>query len=156
MLNFVVKALSTVLFVGYSPLIPGTVASFVSILPVVLLKGNSRLYIGATLAVIIMGFLVSGLAEKIFNKKDDRRIVIDELAGIMVSFLFLPGEKITFWVLFWGFMLFRAFDALKVYPANKFQKFRGSLGVMADDLMAAVYTNIILQLFLRWASWRAS
>lgn len=156
MRNFIIKTVSTFFFVGYSPLIPGTAASFVSIFVVILLKGNSIGYIAATLAIIVVGLLVSGPAEKVFNKKDDRRIVIDELAGIMVSFLFLPGEKITLWPLFWGFMLFRAFDALKVYPANKLQDLAGGLGVMADDLMAGAYTNIILQVFLRFVSCRIS
>jgi phosphatidylglycerophosphatase A len=156
MRNFLIKAISTFCFTGYSPLIPGTVASFASIFVVVLLKGNSTVYIAATAIIIAAGFLVSGPAEKVFNKKDDRRIVIDELAGIMVSFLFIPAEKITLWPLFWGFMLFRAFDALKVYPANKLQDLSGGLGVMADDLMAAVYTNLILQVFLRFLSCRTS
>ena len=156
MRNFIIKAVSTVCFTGYSPLIPGTVASFASIFVVILLKGSPIGYMAGTAIIIAVGFLVSGPAEKIFNKKDDRRIVIDELAGIMVSFLFLPGEKITLWPLFWGFMLFRAFDALKVYPANKLQDLNGGLGVMADDLMAGAYTNIILQVFLRFVSCRTS
>jgi phosphatidylglycerophosphatase A len=156
MRNFIIKAVSTVFFVGYSPLIPGTVASFVSIFVVILFKNYPAAYMAATAIIIAVGFLVSGQAEKIFNKKDDRRIVIDELAGIMVSFLFLPGAKITVWPLFWGFMLFRAFDALKIYPANKLQDLSGGLGVMADDLMAGVYTNIILQVFFRLASLRIS
>ena len=156
MRNFFIKAVSTFFFVGYSPLIPGTVASFVSIFVVILFRSYPVGYMAATAIIIVVGFLVSGPAEKVFNKKDDRRIVIDELAGIMVSFLFLPAGKITLWPLFWGFMLFRAFDALKIYPANKLQDLSGGLGVMADDLMAGVYANVILQVFLRCASCRIS
>ncbi|MFA5096557.1 MAG: phosphatidylglycerophosphatase A [Candidatus Omnitrophota bacterium] len=156
MREFIIKITGTFFFIGCSPLIPGTVTSAAAIIPVILLKNNQTWYIAATLLVTALGFIVSGPAEKIFRKKDDRRIVIDEVAGMFLTFLFIPADKITLWPLFWGFMLFRAFDALKVYPANKLQRLPGSLGVMADDILAGVYANIILQVFLRFASCRTS
>ena len=151
-----IKIISTFFFIGYCPIIPGTVTSMASALFIWLLKDYSSAYIASTVALIILGFIVSAPAENIFGKKDDRRIVIDEVAGMFISFIFLPAGSITIVSLFWGFILFRAFDASKIYPANKLQRFSGSLGVMADDILAGVYANIILQLFLRFASCRIS
>ena len=151
-----IKVISTFFYIGYCPIVPGTVTSFAAALVIWLLKDYSLGYIAAAAAITMLGFIVSAPAEKMFGKKDDRRIVIDEVAGMFISFLFLPADKITIIWLFWGFILFRAFDAFKIYPANKLQRLSGSLGVMADDILAGVYTNIILQLFLRFASCRIS
>jgi phosphatidylglycerophosphatase A len=151
-----IKTVSTFFFIGYCPVIPGTVTSLAAALVIWLLKDYSSAYIASAAVIMILGFIVSAPAEKIFGKKDDRRIVIDEVAGMFISFLFLPYYKITIMWLFVGFLLFRAFDASKIYPANKLQRLAGSLGVMADDILAGVYTNIILQLFLRLASCRTS
>ena len=50
-----------------------------------------------------------------------------------------------------GFFLFRAFDMFKIWPANKFEDMGGAAGIMLDDLMAGLYTNIVLQIAVRWA-----
>jgi len=68
-------------------------------------------------------------------------MVIDDFAGQLVTFLFVPFD----WRLFWaGFFLFRMLDMLKVFPANWMEKQNGSLGVVGDDIIAGIYANIIL------------
>jgi phosphatidylglycerophosphatase A len=79
------------------------------------------------------------------GQKDSKQIVIDELAGILVTFLFVP-KVFSFLVV--GFFLFRLFDIIKVFPANRLEKKKGSLGIVGDDLIAGVYANLVLQ-FLR-------
>ena len=132
---------------------PGTFASIAGIFLYYLVKDNIFLYISLTLILIILGFLVCGRAERIFNKKDAGCIVIDEVSGMLLVFLFIPYN---IKLLIIAFILFRILDTLKPYPASKLQNLRGSVGVMSDDIVAALYANIILQVALRVISFKAS
>lgn len=153
MRNFIIKTLSTFFYVGYLPFIPGTFASIAGVLLIYLLKDNSFIYILFTVVLIILGFLISGKAEKIFNKKDARFIVIDEVSGMLLSLLFIPYD-IKLIVI--AFILFRILDAFKPYPSDRLQRLAGSIGIMSDDIVAGLYTNIILQIVSRLVSLRAS
>jgi phosphatidylglycerophosphatase A len=117
------------------------------------LHQSAFLYIGSLLILILLGFLVCGEAEKIFNKKDARYIVIDEVIGMLLSLMFVPYD-IKLVII--AFFLFRLLDTLKPYPAGRLQEIKGSIGVLADDIIAGLYTNIILQVVLRFASFRTS
>jgi phosphatidylglycerophosphatase A len=140
--------------VGYLPFIPGTFASIAGILLIYLLKDNSFIYILFTVVLIILGFLISGKAEKIFNKKDARFIVIDEVSGMLLSLLLFIPYDIKLIVM--AFILFRILDAFKPYPSDRLQRLAGSIGIMSDDIVAGLYTNIILQIVSRLVSLRAS
>ena len=146
MRNFLVKILSTFFYVGYLPLIPGTFASLVGVLIFYIARSNFPIYICLTLCVIFSGFFVSGKAEKIFNKKDPKYIVIDEVCGMLLSLMFLPLD-IKFVII--AFVLFRLLDILKPYPANRIQELKGSIGIMGDDIVAGVYTNLIMLVVLK-------
>ena len=87
---------------------------------------------------------VSGLAEEIYGKKDDQRIVIDEIAGFLLAML---PVAINFLNLALAFVLFRVFDIWKPYPLRKFQEFPGGWGVVADDIGAGIYAAAVLILF---------
>lgn len=100
-------------------------------------------YTGVSIFLLIVGFLVSGRAENIFGIKDDRRIVIDEVCGMMLSLLFIPYKRLYYLA---GFLLFRLFDVCKPYPARKLEKMSGSAGIMLDDIAAALYTNLVLRI----------
>ncbi len=154
MRNFIIKTLSTFFYVGYLPFIPGTFASIAGILLIYLLKDNSFIYILFTVVLIILGFLISGKAEKIFNKKDARFIVIDEVSGMLLSLLLFIPYDIKLIVM--AFILFRILDAFKPYPSDRLQRLAGSIGIMSDDIVAGLYTNIILQIVSRLVSLRAS
>ena len=78
--------------------------------------------------------------------------MIDEINGMLISFLGLSAagagiaaDKLT---LIAGFVIFRILDAIKPYPANRLQRRWGSLGIMGDDIVAGIYTNLILRLIL--------
>jgi len=144
--DFIIKLVSTFFFLGFFPYIPGTFASFVCLFFVWFLKDLFFIYFLVTLLIIILGFITSGQAEILFNKKDSRFIVIDEAGGIFLSFLLVP---LSFKSILLGFFLFRALDALKVFPASRLEKLRGAGGIMLDDLVAGIYTNIILQFVFR-------
>ena len=143
-----VKMLSTWFYVGDLPGAPGTAASAVAVLMAVIFAPNTFLYILVTIAVTVLGFAVSGRMEAILGRKDPGCIVIDEVAGIMIAFFLLP---LTWPVIITAFFLFRAFDMFKIYPANKFEEIEGGTGVMMDDLVAGLYTNIVMQLAVRLA-----
>ena len=84
------------------------------------------------------------MAEKILKQNDPGCIVIDEIAGIMVTFLSLPFNTIT---VIAGFLIFRFFDILKPFPIRPIErKLAGGTGIVMDDLLAGVYSNIALRL----------
>jgi len=149
----IIKLISTFFYAGYLPLIPGTFGSLAGLFVFYLIKNNILILILATCVITILGFAVTGKAEAIFKKKDASYIVIDEVSGMLLSLLFLPYD-IKLVVI--GFFLFRILDTLKPFPAGRLQNLKGSLGIMTDDIVAAVYTNIILQVVLRLASFKTS
>ena len=146
-----VKTLSTFFYVGYLPLIPGTFASIVGIVLFYLVKESCFLQILLTLFLIILGFLVSGRAEKVFAAKDSRFIVIDEVSGMLLSLLFIPYD---IKLIVMAFILFRILDTFKPYPSDRLERLSGSVGIMSDDILAGLYTNIILQVVARLTSLR--
>ena len=151
--NFAVKTLSTFFYLGYLPFIPGTFGSIAGVLIFFLINGSMPLYIILTSLLIISGFAVSAKAERIFNKKDAKYIVIDEVSGMLLALLFIPADLK---VVIIGFFLFRILDTFKPYPAYIIQEFKGSLGVMGDDIAAGLYTNIILQVVVRLTFFKIS
>jgi len=137
--------LATGLGVGYSPRAPGTLGTLVAI-PVYYFLSNvpSPLYEITLIGFVFLSVWVSGNAEIFFGKKDDQRIVIDEIMGFLITMLWVP-KTIRFVII--GFFLFRFFDILKPFPIRRLEKgFRGGFGVVLDDVVAGVYANIVLRL----------
>lgn len=145
-----IKLIATFFYLGYAPLVPGTVASGAAVLLYFLFRGNLYFYTFFLLLVTAAGFLVCAPAEKIFQEKDSKKIVIDEVAGLLLAFWGLALEPI---LIITGFFIFRILDGIKVYPANKIEKLDGACGIMGDDLIAGLYTNIILQIAVRVLPW---
>ena len=133
-------------FVGYSPVAPGTLGTLAGIpLYLILSQQGTKIYIIFTTLFIILGIEISTLAETIFNEHDSPRIIIDEIAGFLVTMLSIP---MNFKFILSGFILFRIFDIWKPFPVSNLQKFPSGLGIMADDLMAGIYSNLILRIIL--------
>jgi phosphatidylglycerophosphatase A len=151
--RFISKLTASFFFVGYLPLIPGTFGSLAGLAVYWFMSKNPLEYSFVTALITILGFWVSSEAEIVFGKKDDRRIVIDEVSGMLISLAFLPFDLR---ILVWGFLIFRLLDTLKPYPAGILQKLKGGSGVMMDDIVAGLYTNIVLQLVLRLAAFKTS
>lgn len=151
--GFIIKAVSTFFYAGYISAVPGTIASIIGVFLFYLIKDNVFIYILFILSSIGLGLLTAGKAEKLFNKKDAKCIVIDEIAGMLISLIFIPYDlKIAII----AFCLFRLLDTLKPYPADKLQNLEGSVGIMSDDIVAGLYTNVILQVVLRFVSFKIS
>lgn len=145
--DFLVKAASTVFFIGYLPLVPGTFGSIAGVGLFCLLKGATPItYFLFIFGIIALGLISSGRMEKLLNKKDPGCIVIDEVAGMLIALSFMPYDLK---IIFLAFLIFRILDTLKPYPAARLQNRHGAVGVMGDDLIAGIYTNIVLFLILR-------
>jgi len=119
----------------------GTAGSLVALVGLRLIPFTTLSLIGATLAVIAVGLWASGRVERMVGRKDPGVIVIDEVAGMMVSVWFLPR---TWPVLLAAFFLFRLFDVWKPFPARQSQVLRGGVGVMIDDLIAGAYALAVV------------
>ena len=140
------RILATFFCVGYCPLAPGSAASFVGVLICYGLKDHTALSIAFGALVIFLGFWSAGRMEKMAGKKDPSCVVIDEVAGMMMALFMLPFN----WpVIVSAFFLFRAFDMFKIYPSNKLEALPGAAGIMLDDIVAGIYTNIIMQAAVR-------
>ena len=140
--------LATGFGVGYSPIAPGTLGTLVAI-PVYYFLSNisSPIYEITLIGFFFLSVWISENAEIFFGKKDDQRIVIDEIMGFLVTMLWVPKTAILMVV---GFFLFRFFDILKPFPIRHLEKkFKGGFGVVLDDVMAGVYASIILHLIGR-------
>lgn len=139
--KFFTKAISTGLGLGYSPLLPGTLGSLWGVLFYSLWGNHSKpLWIALTILVSLWAIWVADRAEDLFGEKDCQKIVIDEVAGQMVTYCFLPPHL---WLA--GFVAFRFFDMTKLFPANVAQnRLAGGLGVVADDLVAGVQAGLLV------------
>lgn len=140
-----IKTAATGLGSGYAPFAPGTCGTLVGIpLYLMLSAAPYYLWLSLVIAFTLFSVYVSGEAEKIFGKKDPQRIVIDEIAGIQWTMLFIPPTVIH---VIAGFALFRIFDILKPFPVNLCQnRLPGGWGVVGDDVAAGIYGLIILHI----------
>lgn len=137
--------------VGYAP-IPGTVATLVAIpfsICLNQLADISLLAASVTLVVaIVCAICLAGKAAEILQKKDPGMIVIDEIVGFLLANFAAQTSAST---LLMSFFLFRFFDITKVFPASRLERLPGGTGIVADDLMAGVYTFVALRLLGAWA-----
>ena len=137
---------ATIGFLGYFPFAPGTIGSLFAL--VLFILTDVPVYTHFSIIVIgtLLGIHASTAAEKILKEKDSKKIIIDEFIGFYVSVFYLPK---TFGFVIAAFILFRFFDILKPLFISKLEKtLSNGLGVMADDILAGIYTNMILQIWL--------
>lgn len=150
MLNFH-KAVVTALGAGYSPFAPGTAGAIVGVLVILLLHQIPGLQdpsiffftlLGLTVFFCILGAYSTDQLEHLWGK-DPSRVVIDEVIGVWIGMFWLP---VTWEWLLAAFVLFRFFDIAKPLGIRKLEAIPGGWGVMLDDVLAGVYTLIVLQL----------
>jgi phosphatidylglycerophosphatase A len=131
--------------VGYSPVAPGTAGSAAGLVVygALRLAGATPIAEAVVIGIITVAGIWSGsLAERHFGTTDPGPGVIDEVAGMLVTLYALPAG----WIMaIGGFFLFRALDVFKPFPAQRFERLHGGLGMMADDLMVAIYGNLLLR-----------
>lgn len=136
--------------VGYLPLIPGTFGSLVGVGIFLLLSRTTVGLVVSIAAVIVAGIWAGSRTEALAGRKDPGKIVVDEVAGQLIATL--PLVFFTQWsiaAVMVSFVLFRFFDIVKPYPANRLQDLEGGMGVMCDDLVAGVYAAVFVTIFMR-------
>jgi phosphatidylglycerophosphatase A len=136
--------LATGLSIGKIPLAPGT---FGTLLGIPICFGLAELgaagAVAGAVAFVLLAVWLAGRAEKVIGKKDAPDIVIDEVAGMIVTLAGLPLTPLNLAV---GFVAFRAMDVIKPFPASRIDRsMTGGWGVVLDDVVAGVYSNILLR-----------
>ncbi|MFA5323099.1 MAG: phosphatidylglycerophosphatase A [Smithella sp.] len=129
---------------GLAPFAPGTAGTLVGVFICLLcfpMPWILRLLF--VLALLALSIYIADKTEKIYKKKDDQRIVIDEIIGFQITML---PVAINIPILCAGFVLFRIFDILKPFPIRNMQGFPGGWGIVADDVAAGIYAGTVLWL----------
>jgi phosphatidylglycerophosphatase A len=148
MKNRLCLTLASVFYIGFIPGAPGTYASLATslvffVIVRLLHQPSSALHLSAVCLISLIGILVSAQISRNTGVEDPSYIVIDEVAGQLLTFLFLPMNALNLTL---GFVAFRIFDIKKPYPIRRLESLGRGVGVMADDLLAGVYGNLVLQL----------
>ncbi len=155
--------------VGYFPIAPGTMGSLVGVGIYLLLRHETiKIYVrydsdfsrtftlyGASILLIpilllaivalsLVGIWAASRAERLFGKKDPGAVVIDEVVGQLIAFVFVFPYFLDPVGIVIGFILFRAFDIIKPYPIRKLEKLPSGLGIVVDDIAAGLYAGVAL------------
>ena len=131
-------------YVGYAPVAPGTFGSAAGLALFLLLRqwGSPIAEVAAIIVLLVVGTWSGTIAERHFGGVDPAPVVIDEVAGMLITLVFLPVSLAGAVV---GFLVFRILDVIKPWPSARFEALPGGLGVMADDGMAALYGNLVMR-----------
>ncbi|MCB0381588.1 MAG: phosphatidylglycerophosphatase A [Flavobacteriales bacterium] len=149
-MNFIHKTITTFFGAGYSPIAPGTAGALFgcgflflfNYFEVVL--NNPFLFIAIILITTLIGIYSTNQLTSEWGK-DPSKVVIDEVIGMWISMLLIPFSYLN---LLMAFILFRLFDIYKPFGIRKLEQLYGGLGVMADDVLAGIYANLVLQLII--------
>lgn len=153
--------------VGYMPVAPGTWGSAVGVGIYLLVRGASAqvlayavargwsvtqfesfrmtLLLVIVIAITFAGIWAASRAESLLGRKDPGAVVVDEVAGQLITFLFVPFDA-GLWAIFAGFLAFRTFDIWKPYPIRRLESLEAGLGIMADDVLAGAYAAALMSL----------
>lgn len=147
--------------VGFIPFAPGTWGSAVGVVIFLLVRkieldylaihsstGQAGAWLYAANSIFLLAFCWAGIwastrAAQIFQKKDPSYVVVDEVMGQLITFLFVPFA-VSWQMILAGFLLFRLFDIWKPYPVRTLEVLPEGLGICADDIVAGVYAGICL------------
>jgi phosphatidylglycerophosphatase A len=135
---------SSGVFVGNFSYAPGTFASLLGIpLCYIIFRIHILVAVFCTVGFILFAVWIAHRAEKILDQKDPRCIVIDEIAGFLVTLLGLPFDLFTVGI---SFIVFRVLDVLKPFPIRVIErKISGGVGVVLDDVVAGMFSNLIVR-----------
>jgi len=142
-LNFIEKILGSTLFSGYIPFASGTFSSAVAF-AFYWIPGfeQPKFLLPMIVVFAAVGIVIGTKFEKAYGK-DPSQCTIDETVGTWISLLFLPKQIVITGV---AFLLWRLLDIVKPYPARQLERLNGGVGIMADDVVSALYTSLIMNL----------
>jgi len=144
-INFLEKLLGSGFYTGYIRFASGTWGSLAALI-IYLVPGfeNPSLMIFLISLFILIGVPIGDKFEALYGK-DPKECTIDEVVGMWITLLFLP--KKIWWIVL-AFLIWRAMDIVKPFPARKLENIKGGWGIMLDDVMAAIYSFISIQLII--------
>jgi len=154
MIGLMRKVLSTCFGIGY---IPGPGGTYGSLLTVILLylfiDKTAAWFVGESVAVFLLFYLIFVFVSfwlcndtvRNFGKDDPKSVCIDEVAGQLITFLFVPLSGGT---LLAGFVIFRFFDIVKPYPIHLFEELEDGVGIVSDDVVAGLMSCVLLNLLV--------
>ncbi len=136
--------IATCACIGYVPVAPGTFGSAAGLVVFFAVRGTGSAGLElATIAIVCaVGVWSATVAERHLGDVDPAPVVIDEVAGMLVTLAFLPVNVTGAMV---GFLIFRLFDVVKPWPSSRFERLPGGVGIMADDVMAGVYGQLVMR-----------
>jgi phosphatidylglycerophosphatase A len=146
-ISWIQKAVSSLLFLGYVPLIPGTIGSAVVVAGLWRLQTHAHTVFSphqwwiAIFILTALSIVVSSRPREVFGREDPPQVIIDECAGQLITFFLVPLSLNT---LLLGFLLFRFFDIVKPFPIYRMEDAEGGVGITMDDVAAGVLANISL------------
>ncbi len=144
MKKFLIRSIATGGGLGYSPVVSGTVGSLGGVLFYFLFayfKIPLHYYLLFLLLLTWIGIWASSKLEKELSEKDPGVIVIDEVVGMMLTYIAVP---LSGWNLVIGFILFRILDITKPFPARNCEHLHGGIGIMLDDVVSGLYACLLL------------
>jgi phosphatidylglycerophosphatase A len=147
--NFFVKFFATCFGLGYSPTFPGAAGvAFGAAIAYLIHPLPFYIKILITLALIVFAVPLSTKAEELFQKKDCKKIIIDEVVGILIATIWFTNLSVIMFIAI--LLIYGLFDVIKVYPANISERFYGGWGIVIDDIIAGAYTALIIFLLLKF------
>jgi len=144
-INLLERLLGSGFFSGYIPIAPGTFGSLVA-LAIYLIPGFENPTILLTLISLfsIIGIYTGNKFEKVYGK-DPAQCTIDEMVGMWITLLFIPKY---IWYILIAFIIWRILDIIKPFPANIVEKIKGGWGIMLDDIVAGIYSLILVHIII--------
>lgn len=144
-INWFEKLIGSGFYTGYVPIASGTFGSLVAIV-IYIIPGFERLEIIIPVIIVLFfyGLFVSSKFEKVYGK-DPSQCTVDEVVGTWIALIALPK---SFLIVFTAFLIWRALDIIKPYPARTSEKLPGGFGIMIDDVISGFYTVVIVHLFV--------
>ncbi len=144
---FLIKAFVSVFGIGYIRIAPGTFGSLFAILVWYISINFLNIYLFYMIIIIVFicSFKTINIYLKNENRDDPPEVVVDEFIGQSVPLIFLLQFNVYEVLL--AFSSFRLFDIFKIYPINKIENIKGANGVIMDDVVAGIYSLIIIMFY---------
>jgi phosphatidylglycerophosphatase A len=139
--------LATCAHVGYAPFAPGTFGSLVGLVIYYAIRRqqSTTFELGAITVVVLIGLWSATEAEHHFGGIDPGPVVIDEVIGMLITLALHPVNVLGAII---GFFIFRLLDIVKPWPARRLELLPGGFGVVLDDMMAGLYSNLLVWLLV--------
>jgi phosphatidylglycerophosphatase A len=149
MIPVIKKLIGSGLFTGYFPYASGTAGS-ISALAIYMIPGfeNPTVMLFFICFSIVIGIPLANYFESIYGE-DPAQFTLDEFIGTWISLLFIPKIPLYYGL---AFLIWRILDILKPFPARQSEKIKGGWGVIADDMISAIYSLIFIHIFISFIS----